>query len=167
MRITVIVGVTPFEEIAVKQLLIVILGALCWVNTVSAELIRYVDEVGRAHYVDSTERVPEQYRANAVRGVGRAVSRTTGGSDYQPTGRVSREVTIYVTKWCPYCRKLESFLKENNVSYRRYDVEQDPIGRKRYAELGRSGIPITDIGGRIYRGFSESEFRRALGMEEK
>ena len=71
-------------------------------------------------------------------------------------------VEIFVTSWCPYCRKLESFLKANNVSYTRYDVEADAKGAEIFDKIGGTGVPVTRIGNEVIHGYDIDRITVAL-----
>ena len=73
-------------------------------------------------------------------------------------------IEVYVTSWCPYCRRLETFLKSNSIPYKRFDIEGSRDARQRYLELGGGGIPIIKIGSDVIRGFDEGELRELLEM---
>ena len=75
------------------------------------------------------------------------------------------KVEVLVANWCPYCQKLEKFLKEKKIPYTRYDLERSKKGRQMYNQLGRGGIPITKIGSYIIRGYQPREILRALERE--
>ncbi|MCC6955020.1 MAG: hypothetical protein IT290_12955 [Deltaproteobacteria bacterium] len=78
----------------------------------------------------------------------------------------NQKIEIFVTAWCPYCQRLEKFLKANNVSYKRFDIEKDgPDANRRYRELGGGGVPIIKIGTQIIRGFDEAYLRTALEIK--
>jgi glutaredoxin len=77
-------------------------------------------------------------------------------------------VELFLTDWCPYCRKLEAFLKANGVPYERKNIEKDASFKAEYAKLGGGGIPITRIGGKeVVRGFSPERIGQALGLESR
>jgi glutaredoxin len=76
-------------------------------------------------------------------------------------------VEVFVTDWCPYCQRLEAFLKENEVVYERKNIEQDAEARAEHQALGGGGIPLTRINGReVIRGFKPKEIARAIGLGE-
>lgn len=64
-----------------------------------------------------------------------------------------KKVEVFVTAWCPYCTKLESFLKKNDVDYTRYDVEQDADGGQIFNEIGGQGVPVTRVGSEVVHGY--------------
>ena len=100
---------------------------------------------------------------------------SSAGASTNPTDRASRasqvaaakpKVEIYVTEWCPYCRRLEGFLKANGVAYKRYDIEKDgKDARRRYVELGGGGVPIIKVGSTVMRGLDEGALRRELKLK--
>lgn len=74
----------------------------------------------------------------------------------------TQQVEVFVTDWCPYCRKLESFLKKKKIPYARYDVERDAEGARLYTELGGVGVPFSRVNGRIVRGYDPDAVNAAL-----
>jgi glutaredoxin len=78
--------------------------------------------------------------------------------------RASQTVTVevFVTSWCQYCRKLEAFLKENQIRYTRYDVEADAKGAAIFQKLGGTGIPVTRVGSVVIHGYDPGRIVAAL-----
>ncbi|MCA9398853.1 MAG: NrdH-like redox domain-containing protein, partial [Candidatus Omnitrophica bacterium] len=74
----------------------------------------------------------------------------------------NKDVEIFVTSWCGYCRKLEAFLKKNRIKYKKYDIEKSAYGKKRHQELGGGGIPVTTIGDTVVRGYDPATIQRLL-----
>jgi glutaredoxin len=82
-----------------------------------------------------------------------------------PAAQELPRVEVFVTDWCPYCQRLEAFLKENQILYERKNIEQQAGYRKEHEELGGGGIPVTRIGGtEIVRGFAPAKIAAALGI---
>lgn len=75
-------------------------------------------------------------------------------------------VEVFVTSWCPHCKRVESFLKKHNVQYTRYDIEHDAQGQQKHAALGESGVPIITIGNEVVRGFNQPRLKQLLGIGE-
>ena len=96
----------------------------------AADLHRYTDDSGRVHIVDSIDRIPEKYRSQV---------RTIEAAARPPA---QTRVEVFVTSWCGYCRKLESFLKANRIRYSRYDIEKSPSAKQRYDKLGGRGRSV-------------------------
>ncbi|RMG44128.1 MAG: glutaredoxin family protein [Candidatus Dadabacteria bacterium] len=76
-------------------------------------------------------------------------------------------VEIFVTSWCPYCRRLEKFLTSEKIAYVRYDIEHDPKGRKIYDSIGGRGVPVIRIGQTVLFGFNPVEIKEALRLSGK
>ena len=72
------------------------------------------------------------------------------------------KVEIFVTSWCPYCRKLESFLKGKNIPYTRYDVEADAKGAEIFDKIGGTGVPVIRVGDEVIHGYDPDRVLAAL-----
>ena len=75
----------------------------------------------------------------------------------------AKKVDIFITSWCPYCRKLETFLQQNKIDYTRHDVEKDPVSADEFKRLGGQGVPLTRVGKKLVRGYDPGEILAALG----
>ena len=73
-----------------------------------------------------------------------------------------KKVDIFVTSWCPYCRKLEGFLKQSGIDYTRHDVEKDRGSAQEFESFGGEGVPVTRVGETIVRGYAPQEILAAL-----
>lgn len=143
---------------------------MCLVWCARAEVFKYTDESGRTHYVDRASKIPLQYRENAsskelpALTKYKPVERKSYNKPVAPStrGLNNKEVTIYVTTWCPHCKRLETFLNQKKIRYTRYDVEKDDKGRAEFAKLGGGGVPVVKIGTQIFRGFNPAQIGQAL-----
>lgn len=84
-----------------------------------------------------------------------------------------KEVVMFSTRYCGYCRKARSFFKQNKVAFSEYDVDTDPKAPARMAELaGKAGVPqsrlrgvpIIFIDGRPVLGWDQREVSQLLGI---
>jgi glutaredoxin len=73
------------------------------------------------------------------------------------TARSNKKVKIYVTSWCPYCQKLEDFLKKEGIRYSRNDIEKSRLAKKEYEKLGGGGVPLICIDSQVIRGFDKQK----------
>ncbi len=75
-------------------------------------------------------------------------------------------VDIYITNWCPYCKKAMAYLRSKNIPFNIYDIENDRQAKSRKQKLapGYRGVPLTVINGEILKGFSASRFDKALNL---
>jgi glutaredoxin 3 len=68
-----------------------------------------------------------------------------------------KDVVIYSTDYCPYCRQAERFLNEKGVAFKSVDVTNDDTMREKLVELsgGRRTVPQIFIGGEAIGGYSD------------
>jgi glutaredoxin-like YruB-family protein len=71
-------------------------------------------------------------------------------------------VDLYVTSWCPYCKKAASYFKSKGVPVRELDIEKDAAAALRFKQYGARGVPLAVIGGKPVAGYSIEEYDRAL-----
>ena len=72
------------------------------------------------------------------------------------------KVEVFVTSWCPYCKKLEAFLKKSKIDYTRYDVEADAKAGTEFDRLGGSGVPFTRVGNEVIEGYDPQKVLAAI-----
>ncbi|MBI5005347.1 MAG: glutaredoxin family protein [Candidatus Lloydbacteria bacterium] len=76
-----------------------------------------------------------------------------------------KNVSIYTTPTCGYCRMAKDFFKEHNVAYTEYNVAEDAAKRKEMIEKsGQMGVPVMFIGSDMIVGFNEEKIKSALGI---
>lgn len=142
----------------------------------TAEMFRYRDEAGRMFVVDSLHKVPPAYRDQVDGGEPEPKGAiNTGVSTWDPETAAQAErarskaypggprVSVFVTSWCGYCRKLERFLDEKQIRYRSYDVDEDSAARERWKALAPGGgVPVTEVGSKVIRGYKPKALLAAL-----
>ncbi len=149
----------------------------------SAELLKYIDESGKIWYVDRISVIPEKYRIQFDKKVDSEnrekttpvfsprteppfLSTINAGSSQDSSGETIRDnkqlVEIFVTSGCPYCQKLINFLNSNNITFRKYDIENESYGKQLYAQIGGQGVPVTKIGSRVISGYDPDAISAAL-----
>jgi glutaredoxin len=81
-----------------------------------------------------------------------------------PDGRVRpSEVELFITSWCPHCRRAREFLQDLEVPFVEYDIEKDEEALRRQIELtGSEAVPVALIGDKVIRGFSPGSYEQAL-----
>ena len=155
------------------HILLVLLSFTIPFHASRADIVSYVDDRGSRHFVESIERVPEQYREQAKQSkplppINKLA--TTGLAPaplLEPKGASSNKTAptleVFVTSWCPYCQALEEYLTSRKIKYRRYDIEKNAEGKKIHKSLGGGGIPVSRINGtKVIRGFNKATFDAAL-----
>ena len=73
-------------------------------------------------------------------------------------GQSAEIPVILVTSWCPVCAELEKYLRQNNITYIRYDIERSTIGYQLYQKLHQISVPVTIIGDEVLVGFKQDAF---------
>jgi glutaredoxin 3 len=67
-----------------------------------------------------------------------------------------KDVTIYTTNYCPYCRQAEKFLHDKGVPFKQVDVTEDDAMRAKLVELtGQRTVPQIFIGEESIGGYSD------------
>ncbi len=76
-----------------------------------------------------------------------------------------KEVKVYSTPTCPYCRMTRKLLEDNGVQYQDFDVAGDKAARyEMISKSGQMGVPVLVIDGEMIIGFDQAELRQRLGL---
>ncbi len=76
-----------------------------------------------------------------------------------------KNVSIYTTTTCTYCKQAKELFKEKNIKYNEYDVGADADKRKEMIEkTGQLGVPVITIDDEVMVGFDRAAVLEALGM---
>ena len=79
---------------------------------------------------------------------------------------IQRELVVYGTTTCPYCKGLRADLDRRGISYRFIEVDRNAEGRAKMKAMGADGVPFTTAGGKTYSGYSPGgleSFLKGLG----
>ena len=77
-----------------------------------------------------------------------------------------KNVTIYSTPTCVYCKAAKDFFKANNISYTEYNVAADLKKRQEMIEKsGQMGVPVIEVGADIVVGFDKAMLSQLLGVK--
>ncbi len=132
-------------------LLVIVSSPLC-----QAEVYTWKDDQGRTHFGDRPppESAPTRLELQ-INTIDRpeVQSHDRGLSD-------ARQVVIYTTDWCGICRQAKGYFKRNQIPYQEYNVETSAKGRRDYARLKGSGVPIILVGNQRMNGFSPGRFEQ-------
>ena len=76
-----------------------------------------------------------------------------------------KEVTIYTTPTCGYCKMAKEFFTANNVAFTEYNVATDLEKRKEMIEKsGQMGVPVIYVGDEMTIGFDKPRLSGFLGL---
>ena len=76
-----------------------------------------------------------------------------------------KNVTIFSTPTCHFCRMAKDFFKANNVAYTEYDVAGNLEKRKEMIEKsGQMGVPVIIIDNELIVGFDKPQISKMLGL---
>ncbi len=78
---------------------------------------------------------------------------------------MAKQVEIYTTPSCVYCKMTKDFFQKNNVVYTEHNVATDAAKRQEMIEkTGQMGVPVILIDGEVVVGFDQSRLSELLGI---
>ena len=161
-----------------KTFLSIIIIALVLFGTGSAtEIYKWVDENGAIHFQQSPpenikqpvtiKRLPtyqDNYRDNENT-ASQQPRANTSSNNLTNTRETYREadVELYVTSWCPYCKKASDFFRSRGIPFTEFDIEKDKRAARRKKRLTKeNGVPFAIINGQPIHGFKRAAYECAL-----
>jgi len=77
----------------------------------------------------------------------------------------TKQVTIYSTPSCHFCKAAKEFFGANNIQYTEYNVAGDLEKRKEMIEKsGQMGVPVITVGSDLVVGFDEDRLKELLAV---
>jgi glutaredoxin 3 len=76
-----------------------------------------------------------------------------------------KNIIIYSTTWCGYCKMVKKYLADKGYTYEEKDIEANLEARNELLEKidGQfQGVPVIDIGGKLVLGFNRPAIDEAL-----
>ena len=78
---------------------------------------------------------------------------------------MAREVKIYTTPTCPYCKMAKKFLDDNGIKYQELNIVVDKAAREEMKNKYDSlTVPTICFDGAVMIGFDEGQLREKLGL---
>ncbi|MDH4067447.1 MAG: glutaredoxin family protein [Dehalococcoidia bacterium] len=78
---------------------------------------------------------------------------------------MAREVKIYTTPTCPYCKIAKKFLDDNGIKYQEFNIVEDKAAREEMKNKCNSlAVPTICFDNEVLVGFNEAELRKKLGL---
>lgn len=78
-----------------------------------------------------------------------------------------KQVVMFSTSTCPYCKRARDLLALEGVAYREYIVDQSAQARKQFLHRGGGAVPLIYVGDREIRGFRENAIRESIASLQK
>ena len=138
-----------------------------------SEIYRWVDKNGNVSFSDTPPEGPSEvvdlepittFKSSVLPKIEPENSSNTDRQQ-PPEATFSKrnKVDLYVTDWCPYCKKAEAFFAARNIEVSIYNIEKDRKAFKRKQSLdGSNGVPFAVINGEKIHGFNETLYLKAL-----
>ena len=77
-----------------------------------------------------------------------------------------KNVTVYSTPTCVYCKMVKEWLGEKSVDFTEVDLSADAAKRQEIVEkTGQMSVPVIEIDGEYIIGFDKDKLAEALGIE--
>ncbi|MDI3521187.1 MAG: hypothetical protein PWQ17_1893 [Anaerophaga sp.] len=81
-------------------------------------------------------------------------------------GKKQKQVIIYTTPTCSWCRTLKDYLKNNHINFREIDVSKDEkAATEMVKRSGQQGVPQSLIDGQMVVGFDRYRINTLLGIK--
>jgi glutaredoxin 3 len=78
---------------------------------------------------------------------------------------MAREIRIYTTPTCPYCRIAKKSLDDNGINYQEFNIVENKAAREEMKNKCNSlAVPTICFDNEVMVGFNEAELRRKLGL---
>lgn len=76
-----------------------------------------------------------------------------------------KNVVVYSTEACVYCRMAKDFFMENKIDFTEKDVYMDEEARNEMVKMtGQSGVPVIVIDDEVIIGFDKGKIKELLGI---
>ena len=90
-------------------------------------------------------------------------SKKTLSNEQNIEQKKNRDVVLYTTSWCPWCKKARDFFTSRNIYFTDYDIEKDKEAAQRKKQLdNNNGIPFAIINGQSIHGYNPAAYENAL-----
>jgi len=76
-----------------------------------------------------------------------------------------KEVKVYTTPGCPWCKRVKKFLDDNGIQYQDFNIAEDKAAREEMIKKCNSlAVPTICIDGEVIVGFNEALLKEKLGL---
>ena len=140
------------------RVLIFFLACLC-AYPGAADIYKWTDTDGKIHFSDQKPSAANSERVHPqINSYTQVTYQLAPAILPSKSGKAAKEVVMYSTAWCKYCKKARAYFAENNIPYTDYDIEHSDEAKSNYDAIGGRGVPIIFVGQSRMSGFSERGF---------
>jgi glutaredoxin len=125
----------------------ILLIFIVFTGTVLADVYKWTDEAGHVHFSDKPHELDKAEKITL--------------KVYNPkttSSAVLKQVTMYSTSWCGYCKMAREYFAKNNIPYTEYDIEKNKQAKSDYDSFGGKGVPVIFIDHERMNGFNVAQF---------
>ena len=77
------------------------------------------------------------------------------------------EIKVYSTPTCPYCKMAKTYLDEQGIKYKDFDVTQDVAAKdEMIKKSGQMGVPVITVDGELVIGYDKERLEHLLKAGE-
>lgn len=77
----------------------------------------------------------------------------------------TKEVKVYTTPGCPWCKRVKQFLEDNGIEYQDFNVADDRAAREEMiSKCDSLAVPTICINSEVIVGFNETVLKEKLGL---
>lgn len=77
----------------------------------------------------------------------------------------AKEIKVFFTPECPWCKRVKKFLEDNGIDYRGYNIVEDSAARDEMTKRCESlAVPTICIDDEVIVGFNETKLKEKLGL---
>lgn len=75
-------------------------------------------------------------------------------------------ITVYTTAWCPFTRRVRTYLEEHGLAWTEVDIEADAAAARQVEawNAGSRTVPTVEIDGRVLTNPRAPQLDEALGL---
>jgi len=134
---------------------------LCWTSPGSAQIYKWRDKDGSIRFSDTPPPPGVEAETMKMRETPKEATPKRPG-EKRAYGEI--QVIMYMTDWCPYCRKAREYLNSLGVTLTEYNVDREKSREEERIRKagGGSGVPVIDVEGIIIRGFNPDRIKAAV-----
>jgi glutaredoxin len=128
-----------------------------------AEVYKWVDAQGQAHYAD---RAPAGTNAQTVQVANEPAPTGPGVSSPANKAKAPKplDIVMYATPTCGYCIRARNYFDQHALAWREINIDASPTAAADFRARGGQGTPLIFINGTRVEGFDTSKLDLILAQ---